>query len=178
MNTTAVSKLLNVSPRTILRWVKQLNLQLERNELGHYQFSETDITSLQYIKEQLAKGTLLQDIKIDQQPKQVRVEVANETEKVNEHPDQPSFQERLDELERTIHRKADDVVSYQLLQHRREMEELIKKIAKLEAKVEKLEAESTKNEHKTEKVLIFDRPEQKASLKTKRKNIINSIFGL
>ncbi|MGG3888482.1 MerR family transcriptional regulator [Metabacillus fastidiosus] len=176
MNTTAVSKLLNVSPRTVMRWAKQLNLQLERNELGHYQFSEADITSLQNVKDQLAKGVLLQDITAEGQKKK-RIGIVNNTE-IQMDYNQHEFQERLDDLERTINGKADDVVSYQLLQHRKEMEELIKKIASLEEKVQNMEKEATKTEHKKEKVLIFDHPEQKTSFQPKRKNIISSIFGL
>ncbi|MDV7764418.1 MerR family transcriptional regulator, partial [Peribacillus sp. CSMR9] len=40
MNTSAVARLLNVSHSTIQRWVTQLNMEVERNQLGHYQFSD------------------------------------------------------------------------------------------------------------------------------------------
>jgi chromosome-anchoring protein RacA len=43
MNTSEVAKLLGVSTSTIQRWVKQLELPMERNERGHYHFSSEDI---------------------------------------------------------------------------------------------------------------------------------------
>ena len=39
MNTNMVASELGVSAKTVQRWVKQLNLPAERNELGHYSFT-------------------------------------------------------------------------------------------------------------------------------------------
>lgn len=44
---------------------------------------------------------------------------------------------RLDRMEEQIQDKANDVVTYQLLQHRREMEEMLERIQKLEAALKK-----------------------------------------
>ncbi len=44
---------------------------------------------------------------------------------------------RLDRMEEQMQDKANDVVTYQLLQHRREMEEMLERIQKLEASLKK-----------------------------------------
>ena len=49
MNTSEVAKLLGVSSSTIQRWVKQLELPMERNERGHYHFNQEDIDLLKNI---------------------------------------------------------------------------------------------------------------------------------
>ncbi len=46
---------------------------------------------------------------------------------------------RLDRMEEQMQDKANDVVTYQLLQHRREMEEMLERIQKLEAALTKEE---------------------------------------
>ena len=56
MNTKAVAKLLGTSVSTIQRWVKQLNIEMERNELGHFIFSEENIELLKEVKQQLQQG--------------------------------------------------------------------------------------------------------------------------
>lgn len=43
MNSSEVAKHLGVSTSTVQRWVKQLNLPMERNERGHYTFKEEDL---------------------------------------------------------------------------------------------------------------------------------------
>lgn len=43
MNTNMVASELGVSAKTVQRWVKQLNLPAERNELGHYSFTTEDV---------------------------------------------------------------------------------------------------------------------------------------
>lgn len=44
---------------------------------------------------------------------------------------------RLDRMEEQMQDKANDVVTYQLLQHRREMEEMLERIQKLESALKK-----------------------------------------
>ncbi len=46
---------------------------------------------------------------------------------------------RLDQLERQLEQKADDVVSIQLLHHRQEMEEIVARLTALEQLVARLE---------------------------------------
>ena len=136
MNTSAVARLLNVSHSTIQRWVTQLNMEVERNQLGHYQFSDEDIALLRKIQDQLNEGIILQKVSISE--KKIRkATVQKQHSETNKEHDQ--LIERVVRLENGLKTKADDVVSYQLLQHRSEMEDMHKLVKKLEARIEALE---------------------------------------
>src|SRR5690606_28741563 len=56
MNTTAVAEMLGVSASTVQRWVKHLGLEMQRNEYGHYVYSEEDIEKLKKFQQELHKG--------------------------------------------------------------------------------------------------------------------------
>ncbi|PGT89642.1 MerR family transcriptional regulator [Bacillus sp. AFS040349] len=170
MSTAAVAKSLGVSRRTLMRWVDQLDLELEKNELGHYQFSDADIERLKQLQnnptvtptpanEQTRKGTITQMVSLDES-------------KVD------SLTQRIEEVERKVQSKADGVVSYQLLQHRREMEELQSTIKKLELRIEELEQEklSKKQEFGKDPALVFDQTKAPAK-PSRRKGLISSILG-
>lgn len=64
MNTNMVASELGVSAKTVQRWVKQLNLPAERNELGHYSFTAEDVQILKSVQKQISEGTALQDINV------------------------------------------------------------------------------------------------------------------
>ncbi|MFO1445333.1 MerR family transcriptional regulator [Bacillus sp. Bva_UNVM-123] len=172
MNTATVAKLLKVSPSTIQRWVKQLDLDMERNELGHYIFTEEDITLLKNVQEQINNGIILQDVTIKK--KKVRKGKLNtpvNTDGMND------LLAKIELIEHTITQKADGVVSYQLLQHRREIEDLQNDVLKLTERIESLQLIQNEMIHsKTdENVIIFDK--KKPNRKLKKKNIISSLFG-
>lgn len=162
MNTSAISRMLGVSSSTVQRWVKHLGLKMERNEFGHYLYSDEDIQILKEFKQQLQEGIPFQDIQVT---KKVRRGSRN-MQKTDEQ-DQ-SFLERLKEVERKVESKADSVVSYQLLQHRREIEDLKKEIESLNSQIKEL-AEKTKQveEDQTEPILVT----------RKRKKIFLSLLG-
>ncbi|MDQ0154595.1 MerR family transcriptional regulator [Robertmurraya andreesenii] len=131
MNTGAVSKLLGVSSSTIQRWVKHLGLEMERNEFGHFIYTEEDISMLKEFKEQIQKGVPVQEIQIKRQTRRGSV-------KVQERPiGHLQLLERIKRMERALDDKADSVVTYQLLQHRREIEELRNQIQQLQQLIDK-----------------------------------------
>ncbi|WP_338452362.1 MerR family transcriptional regulator [Niallia oryzisoli] len=165
MNTKAVAKLLGISTSTVQRWVKQLNLEMERNELGHFIFSEEDIELLKQVKQQLQEGVLLQDISI-QLPK--RTGIVKQTQ-ANENIFELTH--KLKSIENSLNQKADAVVSYQILQHRREMEELQEQISLLTERVTQLE-----NVLK-EKSEIAASSENENKKPRKKKNFFKLIFG-
>ena len=172
MNTSAVAKLLGVSPSTIQRWVKQASLQMERTELGHYQFSEESIEILKDIKDQLNKGVLLQDLKIKGRKHRkatipaVKPDIAMD-----------KLLERMEDFENRLNRKADEVVSYQILQHRREIEELQNEVASLKEVISSMEEAAAQQEH----VAMEEKQPSLAPVSSLRKfrkrNIISSFFG-
>lgn len=56
MNTNMVASELGVSAKTVQRWVKQLNLPAERNELGHYSFTAEDVKVLKSVQNKSLKA--------------------------------------------------------------------------------------------------------------------------
>ncbi|CAM3866958.1 MerR family transcriptional regulator [Mesobacillus zeae] len=173
MNTNAVAKLLGVSQSTIQRWVKQANLKMSRNELGHYVFSEDSIEVLKHIQEQVNNGVLLQEIAAARQT--VRTGTVKQVKQPDSNAAVEKLIEKVSDLERRIDGKADDVVTYQLLQHRREIEELNGQVRQLMTLIETLEQQ---NESKEETVpdLSLEGP-SKLMNKFKKKKIIGMLFG-
>ncbi|WP_420490679.1 MerR family transcriptional regulator [Neobacillus drentensis] len=172
MNTSEVAKLLGVSTSTIQRWVKQLELPMERNERGHYHFSNEDIELLKKIHEQLQNGTLIQEIAPLKEKKIPRKGAVKEVE--NNQALEKLFT-KVSELELNLNSKADSVASYQLLQHRREIEDLQHLVKDLTQHVELLQKQidELKMTSKIEEPLVFDN----SKVKRKKKNIVSSLFG-
>lgn len=168
MNTSAVAKLLGVSQSTVQRWVKQLDLKMERNDLGHYVFTDEDIELLKQVHEQLKNGVPLQDLAVTQ--KKIRKGTAKTSNNVSVNEE---LVNKINDLERRLNDKADSVVSYQLLQHRREIEELQNEIKKLHERIELLEQKQSEKK-KSENLLVFDQTGQK---KKQRKKFITMLFG-
>lgn len=172
MNTNAVAKLLGVSPSTIQRWVKQANLQMERTELGHYQFSDESIEILKDIKTQLNSGVLLQDLKIKgRQPRKATVKGSSTEIALG------SLVRRMEEFDQRLERKADEVVSYQILQHRREIEELQSELSNLKLLITSMQEAAAQRENDA----AMERTDSWESLSTirnsKKKNFMSAFFG-
>ena len=128
MNTSEVAKLLGVSSSTVQRRVKQLRLPMEKNERGHYHFTNDDINLFKKIHEQLQNGTLLHDITPLEEKKYPRIGTVKVVEK--DKTIERLFT-KVSELEISLNSKADSVTSYQLLQHRHELEDLQDEVKKL-----------------------------------------------
>lgn len=149
MNTNEVAKEIGVSSKTIQRWVKQLNIPVARNELGHYEFHEDIVQLLKEVKHQMSEGVILQDIRLPIHEETVqqlspaaetdastrRIEALEKQVKqlIQQQLHVTDVENRLQELERKLAKKADEGVSYQLLQHRREIEDLTTKLERLAA---------------------------------------------
>jgi chromosome-anchoring protein RacA len=172
MNTSAVAKMLGVSPSTIQRWVKQANLQMERSELGHYQFSEESIEILKNIQEQLNNGVLLQDLKIKGKKSRKAT--------VTPAPSDIRYEkltERINNLENKLGGKADDIVSYQILHHRREIEDLQNEVGRLSDIIESLQQAAVQKEAVVEKESKMAIIPSTPFRKFKKRNILSSFFG-
>jgi chromosome-anchoring protein RacA len=171
MNTSEVAKLLGVSSSTIQRWIKQLELPMERNERGHFHFSQGDIELLTSIKNQIQNGTLLQDI-APIEPKKHRKGTIR-TDQNNHELEKMAL--KIQELEVSLNAKADSVASYQLLQHRHEIEDLSKQIKVLTKQVETIQNQLLQSETTTQ----MDNPPvlNQTNSKRKKKNLVRSIFG-
>ncbi|WP_377888838.1 MerR family transcriptional regulator [Alkalihalobacillus sp. R86527] len=139
LKTKQVSDELGVNPTTVQRWVKFFNLDCEKNELGHFLFSDESISKLKHIQEELRSGQSMEEIKMtdsDQQPKKPVTKVVSQ-EKFEQRLDR--FSVRLEQLERQLEEKANEVITVQVLQHRAELDELVKKVTRIEEKLMELE---------------------------------------
>lgn len=164
MNTNAVSRLLGVSSSTVGRWVKQLGLEMERNEFGHYIYTEEDIEMLKNFKEQIQNGVPVQSIQIKKIPRRGSTRIQQKSSTEN------ALMERVRKLEGDLDNKADSVVTYQILQHRREIEELRSQVDKLNIIVEELTTNTNRHE-------INFAEETNEIQKRRKKNVFKSIFG-
>ncbi|WP_160721006.1 MerR family transcriptional regulator [Bacillus sp. USDA818B3_A] len=173
MNTSEVAKLLGVSASTIQRWVKQLELPMEKNERGHYHFSSEDIQQLREIHEKLQAGTLLHEISPVGEKKSVRKGTVNAV--VNDKAIE-KLSAKVRELELSLHDKADSVTSYQLLQHRREIEELQEQVKTLTQQVQLLQSQLNELNLpvKNDQPIVIEHKE----VKRKKKNFISSLLLL
>ncbi|EIT86632.1 polar chromosome segregation protein [Fictibacillus macauensis ZFHKF-1] len=167
--TKTVSDELGVNPTTIQRWVKHFNLPCQKNDHGHYLFSEEDIESLREIKQQLDSGLLMNDIAI----------VEGKKEKQKEQPRTPSIAaledrfalliQQIERLEKKVEEKADDVLSYQVLQHSTEMDEMMNKLTVMEERMQEMEGHVTRT---------LELATVEPMLKKPRKNWLVSLFSL
>ena len=137
MNTKSVAEMLGISTRTVQRWVKQLNLNMARNDLGHFIFTDENIEQLKQVKKQLDEGILLQDITLEKSKRSGIVKNLQPEEKKEEI--QEVLEDKISHLETSLYQKADSVVSYQLLQHRREIEDLQEQVSYLTERLSDLE---------------------------------------
>lgn len=171
MNTSEVAKLLGVSASTIQRWVKQLELPMERNERGHYLFNQENIGMVKNIQIQIQNGTLLQDIapSHEKNPRKGTIKAIENNRAIDK------LYSKLSELEKSINSKADSVASYQLLQHRQEIEDLQNQVKKLTQQLETVQNQLNEiiNPTQLEKPTVFDN----SKTKRKKKNIVSSLFG-
>lgn len=170
MNTSEVATLLGVSPSTIQRWVKQLELPMERNDRGHYSFKDQDIDVLKEIQVKVQNGVLLQDI-IPIKEKKIRKGV---TKSVENDQTYEKLMIKLKELELKLNDKADSVASYQLLQHRQDIEDLQNQVKQLNQQVDSLQKQldDFKILHQTET------HQENQKKKSGKKNFFKTLFGV
>lgn len=140
LNTKSVAEMLGISTRTVQRWVKQLNLNMARNDLGHFIFTDENIEQLKQVKKQLDEGILLQDITLGKNKRSGIIKNSQPEKKKEEMEEiQEELEDKISLLETSLYQKADSVVSYQLLQHRREIEELQEQVSYLTGRLSDLE---------------------------------------
>lgn len=176
--TPFIAKKLGVSPKAVVRIAQQLNLTIEKNKYGHFIFTQEDVDQmLEHHRFQIEQSQNSQSTQkassneVEELKTQVNTIVqnisSNDFEQLANQLN--TITRRLDRMEEQMQDKANDVVTYQLLQHRREMEEMLERIQKLEATLKKEEPIYITPDTKP----IYEREK-----KPKRRKMIFSIFGL
>ncbi|WP_212934700.1 chromosome-anchoring protein RacA [Bacillus hominis] len=173
--TPFIAKKLGVSPKAVVRIAQQLNLTIKKNKYGHFIFTPGDLDQmLEYHRSQMDQSQTTQNTSsndVEKLKTQVNTIVQNTSSNDFKQltAQLTTITRRLDRMEEQMQDKANDVVTYQLLQHRREMEEMLERIQKLEAALKKEEP-------------IYITPDSKPTYerekKPKRRKMIFSIFGL
>ncbi|WP_027092824.1 MerR family transcriptional regulator [Cohnella thermotolerans] len=119
---------LGVSQTTLKRWVSYFPELFPKDRLGHYMFSEQEMEWLQSIKAEVRSGVPLESVRPP----------GRRSQPAGSNRDSESIMLRLHQLERMMERKADEVVSAQVLQHRREIDELRQMIQQIADSLEKM----------------------------------------
>ncbi|WP_312503209.1 chromosome-anchoring protein RacA, partial [Bacillus luti] len=131
--TPFIAKKLGVSPKAVVRIAQQLNLTIEKNKYGHFIFTQGDLDQmLEYHRSQMEQTETTQPTQktsssdVEELKTQVNTIVQNSSSNDFEQlaSQLNTISRRLDRMEEQMQDKANDVVTYQLLQHRREMEEM------------------------------------------------------
>ncbi|TWI58915.1 chromosome-anchoring protein RacA [Halalkalibacter nanhaiisediminis] len=142
LKTKEVSERLGVNPTTVQRWAKYFGLTCETNEHGHYLFTERHVEVMTFVQEQLQEGKRMKEIDLSLFPEVILQEGKKDLQMVDTIKYEVKLEEvmqRVQELEHRISQKADEVVSYQLLKHRSELEDMIKMIKNLEGRLTEME---------------------------------------
>ncbi|MBB6449076.1 chromosome-anchoring protein RacA [Geomicrobium halophilum] len=119
VKTKSVAETLRVAPKTIQTWVRKYKIPVQTNDRGHYLYDQMAIERLQTVK-----STQMPD-EIEESD-DVKVATLEAEKRMDE------ILQRLDHLEKMIEKKADEVVSFQLLKHRQELDDVQRSITTIE----------------------------------------------
>ncbi|GAK02470.1 hypothetical protein JCM19037_705 [Geomicrobium sp. JCM 19037] len=144
VKTQAVADMLQVAPKTIQNWVRKHGVQVNTNDRGHYLYDEQMIEMLKGIKERQMPA---QEAFIINQEEKSPTLMASTREAEKKMED---ILFRLEHLERMIERKADEVVSFQLLKHRHELDDVQKSMLSLEDQLASFQNDDQSSETKTD----------------------------
>ncbi|MFC5714268.1 helix-turn-helix domain-containing protein [Thalassorhabdus alkalitolerans] len=124
LKTKEVAELLQIAPATVHKWVKKHDIKCSTNDRGHFLYGEEAISKFEALKKEWDDSR-----KNDTESHLSQVASASVLEKMD------IMTKRIEQLEEIIETKADEVVSYQLLKHRQELEEVERKIGKIEERL-------------------------------------------
>lgn len=137
VKTKTASEMVGVAPKTVRKWVKQFDIPCQRNENGHYLFTQESIQVLTDIRNE----------KMEEHPyflsprSYTEHGVSSGREAFDKKLDE--LFSRLDALEQKVSRKADEVVTYQVLQHRKEIDDISTRLDHIAAHVKDKETGKT-----------------------------------
>ncbi len=164
--TKEAAEQLGVSPATIKRWVSFFSQSFDKDQAGHYRFTIRDMEKLRRIKEQLDQGVPLNRIALAERKKPEA--------SPSSVPNGEDVLRRIGQLEYKLAQKADDVVTLQVLEHRRELEEIRDIVQRLEQYVETLKATMSQ----LHPVNGAHPKIQPAPEPAKRRGLLGTLFGM
>jgi len=142
LGTREAAERLGVSQTTLKRWVSHFPDAFPKDRLGHYMFTEKEMEWLEKIKEDVRSGLPIESVKLPGRHVEPAPVPPGESLWSGENRDSDGSPEslllRLQQLERKVDQKADEVVTAQIYQHRLELEELRQMIRQVAAAVESM----------------------------------------
>ncbi|WP_096200891.1 chromosome-anchoring protein RacA [Bacillus sp. FJAT-45350] len=167
LKTKDVSELLGVNPTTVQRWVKHFNVECELNESGHYTFSKEQVEILRDIKTQLNEGKRMREVQLGNSSTNEAIEVKRE-ERVSTFQYEKQIKnmmEKIERLEERLELKADEVVGYQILRHRDEIEQMMNMLKSIDERVTSIENSLESSQLDIEETMpMIDKKVKKRSL--------------
>ena len=141
LKTKEAADLLSVSQTTIKRWASLFPDFFPKDRFGHYTFSQGQVGLLIHIKDRIDNGEPLDSInlhlvhqeQVQESPQSIPPVAAAHAEPMQE------MLSRMDYIERSLQQKADEVVSVQLLQQRKELEDMRQMIEQLAVSLERIQ---------------------------------------
>lgn len=176
LKTKEAADLLSVSQTTIKRWAAIFPEHFPKDRFGHYTFSERQVGLLIHIKDRIDSGEQLDGINLHlvQQDEEPGVQQRDPAAAIPAEPLQEML-DRMDDIERSLEHKADEVVSIQLLQQRKELEDMRQMIEQLAVSLEHIQKPAG-NPFPSEGL----HPAAAAKLQTppKKRGLLRSLFSL
>ncbi|WP_416149755.1 MerR family transcriptional regulator [Salipaludibacillus sp. HK11] len=148
--TKEVAEEFGVNPSTVQRWIKHFQLSCEINSQGHFELNEATYKKLKHIHNETNQGKKLKEVTLAGHrfsTPQVQFKKMVPTHRLDERIDRLIIQ--VDQLDRNLQTKADEVVEYQVLNQRKEINELNDLISQLTRRLQALEAELREKEQRT-----------------------------
>jgi len=138
LKTKEAAAALGVSPTTVKRWASLRPERFRKDASGHYVFLPEELSLLASSKGTAEEGASSRS----EEPVQAAVRLGPALEPGWQQPAIPpgwdELSDRLRELEKSLDRKAGDIVTYQILEHRRELDELRVSVKELACSLDSL----------------------------------------
>ncbi|WNF38076.1 chromosome-anchoring protein RacA [Bacillaceae bacterium IKA-2] len=180
LKTGIVSEQLSVNPTTVQRWIKYFNIQCDTNDHGHYLIAPKQLELLQKIKKQLNQGLTMKEIReLDETVQSNRSISNNKKEKMlpvhvfEEKLEQLMF--HIEQLERKLAVKADEVVGYQVLQQRADIDHMCSTLSSIEERMSLLEQQQQSS--RPEEQAVGDLEIVSEQFKKRRRKKLKNIFS-
>ncbi|PYZ94553.1 hypothetical protein CR194_03195 [Salipaludibacillus keqinensis] len=138
---------LRVNPSTVQRWIKYFQLPYEVNKHGHFELTEETYQKLHHIHSETKEGKKMRHISLSEATSSINIRPKEKmvpAQRLDERIEKLIIQ--VEQLDRNLHTKADEVVEYQVLNHRKEINELNGLISQLTQRLKVLEDELSKKE--------------------------------
>ncbi|WP_280768181.1 MerR family transcriptional regulator [Salipaludibacillus daqingensis] len=135
-----------VNPSTIQRWIKHFQLPCEITKNGHFELNDETYEKLKHVHEETKKGKKMRSILLPGHrfsPERKQYNKMVSSQKLDEKINRMLIQ--VDQLDRNLQTKADEVVEYQVLNQRKEINELNDLIHQLSQRLKVLEKELPEN---------------------------------